>query len=88
MAAVDELIDSLGDQVPALMREAGVTAIVSKWDKQGLAKYESAEKVDVTMLLVHAFNPDPKHLKMAEDIQKQPPMASDELEEHFKKDSI
>ena len=54
--------------------------IVSKWDKESLAKYKSAEQVDITMALVDAFHPTEGQLKTAIDIQKKTPISLKEAE--------
>jgi hypothetical protein len=71
---VDDILKHIGDKMPEITKAAGVGPIASKWDKAALAKYESAEKVDITMALVNAFHPTDRQLKFAIDIQKRPPV--------------
>ena len=66
--------------MPGIAKAAGVSAVVSKWDKDTLAKYPSAELVDVTMPLVNAFHPTDRQLKSAIDIQKQAPIPLQDVE--------
>ena len=82
-APVDKLLEKIKDKIPEIERKAGVETIVSKWDKDALARYGSAERVDVTMDLVRAFEPTEKQLKSAEDIQKHDPIPLEELEKHL-----
>ncbi len=77
-APVDDILEHVGDKLPEIARSAGVGPIVSKWDKGKLAKYESAEWVDVTMELVDAFGPNPRQRKFAIDIQKKKPISLEE----------
>jgi hypothetical protein len=79
-APVDDILKHIKDQMPEIAKAAGVGVIVSKWDKETLAKYKSLELVDVTMALVNAFHPTEQQLKAAIDIQKQPPISLEEAE--------
>jgi hypothetical protein len=79
-APVDDILDHIKDKIPGIAKAAGVGPIVSKWDKDALAKYKSAELVDVTMPLVNAFHPIERQLKFAIEIQKQPPISLEEAE--------
>ena len=60
--------------MPEIAKAAGVYPIVSKWDKAALAKYPSAELVDVTMAMVNAFNPTERQRQSAVAIQKHDPI--------------
>lgn len=73
-APVDEILKHIKDQIPEIAKAAGVGPIVSKWDKEALAKYKSAELVDVTMALVDAFKPNDRQRKSAIEIQKHDPI--------------
>ena len=73
-APVDNILEQIKDRLPAIKEKAGVNALVSKWDKAGLAKYKDAELVDVTMALVDAFNPSDRQHKSAIGIQKYDPI--------------
>jgi hypothetical protein len=79
-APVDDILDHIKDKMPGIAKAAGVGPIISKWDKDALAKYKSAELVDVTMPLVNAFHPNERQLKFAIDIRKQPPISLEEAE--------
>ncbi|HEY1221515.1 MAG: hypothetical protein ABSE42_03100 [Bryobacteraceae bacterium] len=79
-APVDDILKNIQDKMPEIAKTAGVGPIVSKWDKDALAKYQSAELVDVTMPLVNAFHPTERQLKFAIDIQKQAPISLEDAE--------
>lgn len=69
---VDEILAKVKDKLPEIARQAGVTAIVSKWalpySEQGV------ELVDVTLPLVKLFNPSEQVLKGVEELKNQPPV--------------
>lgn len=73
-APVDDILDQIKDELPAIKEKAGVTALISKWDKAGLAKHINAEVVDVTMALVEAFKPNERQRKSAITIQQHDPI--------------
>ena len=56
-APVTNILDQIKDKLPAINKKAGVSVLLSKWDKDGLARYKDADLVDVTMALVDAFSP-------------------------------
>ena len=74
-APVDDILDHVKDQLPEIRSRAGVSVLVSKWDKKQLAKHKSAERVDVTLALVDAFKPNEKQRKSAIDIQRHKPIS-------------
>ena len=80
-APVDDILKHVADQLPKIKKQAGVDLIVSKWDTQALAKHESAEQVDITMLLVEAFKPNGKQKKSAIEIQNHDPVPLEKMEE-------
>jgi len=82
-APVDNILEYIRAEMPAIAKKAGVVAIVSKWDAEALSKYASARRVDVTMLLVDAFKPNAKQRQTAIDIQSKDPVPAEELEEHL-----
>lgn len=79
-ASVDDILDRIKERLPAIKEQAGVTALVSKWDKPGLAKYKDAEVVDVTMALVDAFSPNDRQRKSAIEIQNHDPIPLEQAE--------
>jgi hypothetical protein len=79
-APVDDILENIKDRLPEIERKAGVQKLVSKWDKKTLAKYKSAELVDVTLLLVDAFQPNESQRKIAVEIQKHEPISLEQAE--------
>ena len=79
-APVDGMLAHIKDQMPGIAKDAGVEAIVSKWDKGALAKHEGAELADVTIPLVDAFKPNDRQRNSAIEIQKHPPISLKEAE--------
>jgi len=77
-APVDNILACIADELPAIKADASVTALVSKWDAATLAKYPTAERIDVTMALVDALAPTDKQRQVAIEIQAHEPVASDE----------
>ena len=74
-APVDDILQHIKGHLPDIKKEAAVNILVSKWDKKSLAKYKTAQKKDVTMLLVEAFDPDERTLKAVEQIQAKKPIS-------------
>ena len=73
-APVHNILKHIKDRLPAIKQRAGVGVLVSKWDKDTLAKHPCAELVDVTMELVDAFNPNERQRNSAIAIQKHKPI--------------
>ena len=73
-APVDNILKHIQDQLPAIAKSAGVDILVSKWDKDELAKHQAAKVVDVTPALIDAFHPTERQRKSAVEIQQHPPM--------------
>jgi len=80
-APVDELLLHITNALPEIQKTAGVTAMISKWDEAGLKKHPGAERVDVTMKLVDAFQPNERQRKSAIEIQKQKPLSLEQAKE-------
>lgn len=79
-APVDDILEHITDQLPAIKRQANVELLVSKWDTKTLARHKSAQHVDVTMLLVETLKPNEKQKKSAIEIQKHDPVPLQEME--------
>lgn len=79
-APVDDILVHIEDMLPQIQQEAGVVMLVSKWDSETLAKYPSAELVDVTMVLVDAFQPTEKQREYAIGIQTRDPIPLEDAE--------
>ncbi|MFZ0828105.1 MAG: hypothetical protein WAO02_11840 [Verrucomicrobiia bacterium] len=87
-ASADDALDALKGQVPEIESQAGVTALVSKWDVQALAQYKPAETVDVTGQLVREFKPAEKQLKVIADLQKHKPLSLEKCDELIRQGKI
>ncbi len=79
-APADEAITALKPRLAEIQKQASVSALASKWDRQALGSYKSARQVDVTDLLMREFKLDPKQLKTVEEIKKQKPVPLDEID--------
>jgi hypothetical protein len=79
-APAEEAMSALKSRLPEIQKQASVSALVSKWDKQTLATYKSAQQVDVTDLLVRDFKLDAKQLKTIDQIKKQKPVPLDKID--------
>jgi hypothetical protein len=75
-----EALAAIQKRLPDLQRQAGVAAVVSRWDVATLKAYKSAEQVDVTETLVREFNPDAKQLEVIRQIQTKPLVGVDQVE--------
>jgi hypothetical protein len=72
-APVDDLLVDVASDLPGIQEAAGVTTLISKWNKANLDKHPHAVRVDVTMRLVDAFQPNPTQRQRALEIQKTRP---------------
>lgn len=70
---VDDLLKKIGNKLPGIKKKADVSILVSKWDAQGLKKYQGLKQVDVTMALVDAFDPTPSQRRQAVGVQNWAP---------------
>lgn len=72
-APVDDLLAHIAAKLPKIQTDAGVERLISKWNSAELAKHTQAERIDVTMQLVDAFEPNDKQRKYAIEIQTREP---------------
>lgn len=79
-APIDDVLAEIKDRLPAIEKQAGVSALVSKWDEKGLKPYAKAEQVDVTDLLVNEFKPTEAHRKVIESIRKAKPISLEQAD--------
>jgi hypothetical protein len=79
-APAEEAMAALKPRLAEIQKQASVSVLVSKWDKQALGSYKTARQVDVTDLLVRDFKLDPKQLKTIEEIKKQKPVPLDRID--------
>jgi len=76
----DEAMSALKPRLAEIQKQAGVSVLVSKWDKQALGSYKSGQQVDVTDLLVREFKLEPQQLKTIEEIKKQKPVPLEKID--------
>ena len=74
---VHDLLAHVKDEIPAVAKQAGVVAIVSKCDFTS----DEVEVVDVTDRLVGLFDPSERTLKYVKEIKGQKPVDLDDLKE-------
>jgi hypothetical protein len=87
-AAVDALT-AIKDKIPAFEKQAGIGALVSKWDENVLKQNSPVEKVDVTDQLVREFLiPTEKQLKTIESFKNSKPLPLDQVNELIRKGRI
>ena len=88
-APPNEALAELKNRLPEILKTAGVSALVSKWDDPTLKKYPGAEQVDVTGTLVHEFiTPTPQQQKIISGLEKSAPLPLDQCEELIRKGKI
>jgi len=66
----DDILTEIVADLPAIQQATGVTSLVSKWNKAELERHANAARVDVTMRLVDAFQPNETQRKRAIEIQQ------------------
>jgi hypothetical protein len=69
-APVDDILAEIASDLPTIQQAAGVTSLVSKWSETELRRRPNAVRIDVTMRLVDAFQPNETQRKRAIEIQK------------------
>ncbi len=74
VAPVDDLLKHIKKHLADIKKKSAVDVIVSKWDKKSLAKYKTATKKDITMVIVKAFNPEKRTLNIVKQIQTKKPI--------------
>jgi len=79
-APVDDILEQIEDRLPSIKQKANVSSLESKWDKEKLAKHPSADRVDLTMELIDALNPNERQRKSAIEIQKHKPIPLEQVE--------
>ena len=77
---VDNILEQIEEEIPAIAENADVDAIVSKWDI--VYQRSGAEFIDVTDLMVNLFDPDEETRNMLKGLMDQDPVPLEELEEH------
>lgn len=72
---VEDILELYPEDIEALKRERQLDALVSQWDKKGLAMYNGAARVDVTEALVEIPGPNDRQRQSALDVRKHPPVS-------------
>ncbi|UCF43250.1 MAG: hypothetical protein JSV99_11870 [Planctomycetota bacterium] len=87
-----QALEYIADKLPGVMKEAGVDVIVSKWDREELAKYgvvgsgwdeeglverNQGKVVDMTRRLVQLYNPSAEFLGDLKDFSESKPAPLD-----------
>jgi hypothetical protein len=75
--SVPNIVDRIKESIPGIAREAGVSAVVSKWEL--VYRDASVECVDLTSQLVALFKPEAKVLKRIEQMAGKDPVPLDKL---------
>jgi hypothetical protein len=83
---VDDILETIPQEIARIKNEMHLTALVSRWDKKGLATQTAAQKVDVTDQLIEAFHPSERQRRHAIEIQAAKPVPSFLLELMFMKE--
>jgi hypothetical protein len=78
-APIDNVLAEIRERLPEIQKEAGVSVLISKWDKSSLDKHPRAQTVDVTDALAREFKPGEKQLKVMADIKRQKPVPLDRM---------
>lgn len=74
-ASVDDILATMADHVKNLQREIGFTRLVSKWDKEELARVGKVEQVDVTLMLVAYYSLPEKRARALTELLKHEPLS-------------
>ena len=80
-APADEAMNALKDRLPVIMKQAGVSGLVSVWDEAKLAKYPETSWIDVTDLILREFNVPDRQRNLFAGIEKTKLLALDEARE-------
>jgi hypothetical protein len=81
-APPEEALAAVKDRIPEIQKQAGVSALISKWDERGLSLYKSATQVDVTDRLVREFHPTEKQWKTIAGIKQLKPVPLEQIGRH------
>lgn len=79
---------TLKDRLPEIQKQAGVVAIISKWDDAARQRFPQAEPVDLTRELVQEFQPTEKQSKVVASLEKQKPLPPEKCEELIRQNKI
>lgn len=73
-APADDALAALGERLDAIMREAGVTRLISRWDTTALAACAEVTRIDVTDRLVAPFHLAPARLRTIDELLRHEPV--------------
>lgn len=77
-APATEAMASIQERLPALLKEAGVTHLISCWDEKALSPYPAHARVDMTERLLAQFPLPEGKKKMVDQIRKTKPLSLEE----------
>ena len=75
--SVREIMETISKSLPAVAREAGVSAIVSRWEIPYSS--EAVELVDLTAQIVALIDPTERALRIVEELEANPPVPMEQL---------
>jgi tetratricopeptide (TPR) repeat protein len=75
--SVREIMETISKSLPAVAREAGVSAIVSRWEIPYSS--EAVELVDLTAQIVALIDPTERALRIVEELEAVPPVPMEQL---------
>ena len=88
-APATEAMGAIKERLPEIQKQAGVSAVVSKWDEKSMEGYKNAEQVDVTDRLVREFIlPTEKQAQTISSIQKNKPLSLEKCDELIRKGQL
>jgi len=79
-APVPDIVEHIEDRLPEVAKEAGLDAIVSKWEV--IYQRPDVTFVDVTDDLVALFDPDEQTLATVEEMRSVEPVPQESIEDH------
>ena len=77
---IRDIMEKIADKLPGIAEKAGVDIIVSKWDIS--FQKSDVEFVDVTEHIVALFNPDEKTQMIMKQMESQPVVPWEDLQDH------
>lgn len=88
-APVENALATIKGKLPEILRAAGATNLISKWNVDALKQHGTCEKVDITDRLVRAFiQPTEQQQKTIRELQKQKPLPLEKCDELIRKGEI
>ncbi len=87
-APVDDVLAGMKERVAEIMKQAGVTRCVSKWDEAVLKGYPATARVDVTDLLLREFKLTDKQMKGVQELRTKPPLPLDRAQRQVREGKL